>query len=355
MEVDCPQAARPPLLAADLLCGDDDCAICLDPFDDANPSQKTTCGHKFHFQCVLQWQERSNCCPLCWGLFNVEGEDVPTVARFPASPLQFGQRPPASTLNAVAANPLDLQAYLIDEQLSVLFGLHHVSPPHTSNALGHTGGRHSMTAHQSTSTHSASHHRFSRNRSRSYHIDASGDAASRGSEPTSPTQTNQARSPASPFSKLRTALTDVFDRSRRLRVRHRDHLQPQNQNEASSSRSPSQSPNQLYSPSTSSHSPSSCPITPTTQQTSSAIESASPLNLNVAPPRTQTLDEVHNAAGHDGSTEIETLLVFMNKHGQSNSDHDTDHDARHSSEDPTFDQPTTPASEVDAVSAPTGN
>ncbi|XP_058740739.1 E3 ubiquitin-protein ligase RHF2A-like [Vicia villosa] len=45
---------------------DDACSICLEEFNDNDPSTITFCRHEFHLQCVLEWCQRSSQCPMCW-------------------------------------------------------------------------------------------------------------------------------------------------------------------------------------------------------------------------------------------------------------------------------------------------
>eukprot|EP00299_Pterocystis_sp_00344_P009299 c3873_g1_i1.p1 GENE.c3873_g1_i1~~c3873_g1_i1.p1 ORF type:complete len:230 (+),score=34.55 c3873_g1_i1:232-921(+) len=52
----------------------------------------------FHYQCIISWQERSNCCPLCYTPFALDGEEIPVVARlpyqsYPAQPHQVSPEP----------------------------------------------------------------------------------------------------------------------------------------------------------------------------------------------------------------------------------------------------------------------
>eukprot|EP00301_Raphidiophrys_heterophryoidea_P004320 c11889_g1_i4.p1 GENE.c11889_g1_i4~~c11889_g1_i4.p1 ORF type:complete len:253 (-),score=30.85 c11889_g1_i4:364-1122(-) len=249
----------------------------------------------------------------------------------------------------------------MDAQLGTLFGLHQQAGRLPSSPSALPGARHTLVAHTSPSQIApTASNRSARNRSRSYHIDPSAEAPVTRLSESSPRSPTQARSPASPFSKLRNALTDVIDRSRRLRVRHRDHLQPQT--EASSSRSPSRSPNLPHSPTTSSQSPSSRPISPATQLGVSALEPATPLNLNASTtsfaPRTSDHSyDRHNHDHHDHDhsgpdAPNETILMFMNKRNQPDSDHDTDQDVMYSPDDLTLEQPTTSASEIEnSVSA----
>lgn len=44
---------------------EDDCAICLEEYDEENPKILTNCDHHFHLACILEWMERSDICPLC--------------------------------------------------------------------------------------------------------------------------------------------------------------------------------------------------------------------------------------------------------------------------------------------------
>lgn len=44
---------------------DDACCICLDPFTSDDPATITSCKHEYHLQCILDWSQRSNECPIC--------------------------------------------------------------------------------------------------------------------------------------------------------------------------------------------------------------------------------------------------------------------------------------------------
>mmetsp|Transcript_9064 Transcript_9064/g.18006 ORF Transcript_9064/g.18006 Transcript_9064/m.18006 type:complete len:145 (-) Transcript_9064:129-563(-) len=44
---------------------EDVCPTCLEMYDEENPRVVTACGHHFHMQCVYEWLERSNKCPVC--------------------------------------------------------------------------------------------------------------------------------------------------------------------------------------------------------------------------------------------------------------------------------------------------
>ena len=43
----------------------DDCVICLSPFDDEQDVRLLRCSHIFHAACIDEWLERSNSCPCC--------------------------------------------------------------------------------------------------------------------------------------------------------------------------------------------------------------------------------------------------------------------------------------------------
>eukprot|EP00730_Choanoeca_flexa_P012336 TRINITY_DN3_c0_g1_i1.p1 TRINITY_DN3_c0_g1~~TRINITY_DN3_c0_g1_i1.p1 ORF type:complete len:202 (+),score=16.71 TRINITY_DN3_c0_g1_i1:212-817(+) len=43
----------------------EECAICLEPFEQRKARQILPCGHEFHAGCAKQWISRHNSCPLC--------------------------------------------------------------------------------------------------------------------------------------------------------------------------------------------------------------------------------------------------------------------------------------------------
>lgn len=50
--------------------GDDECVICMEPFDETNPRMPTLCGcgennTYFHLPCLYQWIEKDSNCPTC--------------------------------------------------------------------------------------------------------------------------------------------------------------------------------------------------------------------------------------------------------------------------------------------------
>ncbi|WCJ23697.1 RING-H2 group F1A [Euphorbia peplus] len=44
---------------------EDACSICFEPFTSQNPSSVTSCKHEYHLQCILEWSQRSEACPIC--------------------------------------------------------------------------------------------------------------------------------------------------------------------------------------------------------------------------------------------------------------------------------------------------
>ncbi|GMH09385.1 hypothetical protein Nepgr_011226 [Nepenthes gracilis] len=41
------------------------CPTCLEGYDKENPKILTKCEHHFHLSCILEWEERSDLCPMC--------------------------------------------------------------------------------------------------------------------------------------------------------------------------------------------------------------------------------------------------------------------------------------------------
>ncbi|KAJ4956606.1 hypothetical protein NE237_013389 [Protea cynaroides] len=44
---------------------EDVCPTCLEEYDEENPRIITKCEHHFHLNCILEWMERSDTCPVC--------------------------------------------------------------------------------------------------------------------------------------------------------------------------------------------------------------------------------------------------------------------------------------------------
>ncbi|CAI5466225.1 unnamed protein product, partial [Closterium sp. Yama58-4] len=53
---------------------EDSCSICLDAFTESEPATLTVCNHEYHFQCVLEWAQRREECPMCWRKLALQDE-----------------------------------------------------------------------------------------------------------------------------------------------------------------------------------------------------------------------------------------------------------------------------------------
>ncbi|KVH97473.1 E3 ubiquitin-protein ligase At3g02290-like [Cynara cardunculus var. scolymus] len=51
---------------------DDECLICLEEYTSENPRITTKCLHDSHLSCILEWQQRSELCPVCAKLMEFE-------------------------------------------------------------------------------------------------------------------------------------------------------------------------------------------------------------------------------------------------------------------------------------------
>lgn len=58
------------------------CSICLDEFSDEDPAAETQCGHGYHLQCIMQWAQRSQECPLCFSELVLADEDMNSLLPF---------------------------------------------------------------------------------------------------------------------------------------------------------------------------------------------------------------------------------------------------------------------------------
>eukprot|EP00850_Spirogloea_muscicola_P011949 SM000076S21770 [mRNA] locus=s76:161980:165413:- [translate_table: standard] len=54
---------------------EDACSICLETFTVDEPSTLTTCNHEYHLQCILEWAQRSQECPMCWQPLSLRDAD----------------------------------------------------------------------------------------------------------------------------------------------------------------------------------------------------------------------------------------------------------------------------------------
>ena len=43
----------------------ENCTICFDPFKQGTSIFRTSCGHKFHVECLQKWLPVKQCCPQC--------------------------------------------------------------------------------------------------------------------------------------------------------------------------------------------------------------------------------------------------------------------------------------------------
>eukprot|EP01101_Sappina_pedata_P012176 TRINITY_DN8316_c0_g1_i1.p1 TRINITY_DN8316_c0_g1~~TRINITY_DN8316_c0_g1_i1.p1 ORF type:complete len:294 (+),score=75.82 TRINITY_DN8316_c0_g1_i1:261-1142(+) len=41
------------------------CIVCMEEFERTSKAKQLPCGHLFHFDCILEWLERHNTCPMC--------------------------------------------------------------------------------------------------------------------------------------------------------------------------------------------------------------------------------------------------------------------------------------------------
>jgi hypothetical protein len=58
------------------------CSICLDEFCDDDPIAETQCGHGYHLQCIMQWAQRSQECPLCFSQLSLADEEMNALLPF---------------------------------------------------------------------------------------------------------------------------------------------------------------------------------------------------------------------------------------------------------------------------------
>ncbi|KAK9135436.1 hypothetical protein Syun_014766 [Stephania yunnanensis] len=51
---------------------EDICSTCLDGYDMENPKILCKCKHHYHLPCILEWKERSNTCPICGKVLDID-------------------------------------------------------------------------------------------------------------------------------------------------------------------------------------------------------------------------------------------------------------------------------------------
>lgn len=61
------------LMAGDDYDDEDCCPTCLDVYTEDNPRIWTRCGHHFHMQCIYEWLERKETCPMCESHVDFDG------------------------------------------------------------------------------------------------------------------------------------------------------------------------------------------------------------------------------------------------------------------------------------------
>lgn len=54
---------------------EDSCSICLDSFTADEPCALTICSHQYHLQCILEWAQRSQECPMCFRVLQLQDRD----------------------------------------------------------------------------------------------------------------------------------------------------------------------------------------------------------------------------------------------------------------------------------------
>lgn len=52
---------------------EDVCATCLEQYTVQNPKTFTECGHHFHLQCIFEWLNRKETCPICETPMHIPG------------------------------------------------------------------------------------------------------------------------------------------------------------------------------------------------------------------------------------------------------------------------------------------
>ncbi|XP_044501236.1 probable E3 ubiquitin-protein ligase RHB1A isoform X2 [Mangifera indica] len=60
-----PRKSEVAKLNESIVAEEDTCPICLEEYDKENPKLFTKCKHHFHLSCILEWNERSDSCPIC--------------------------------------------------------------------------------------------------------------------------------------------------------------------------------------------------------------------------------------------------------------------------------------------------
>ena len=65
-------------------CGNDNCCICLEDFQDDEEIQLARCNHGYHVECLTNWMTVKNTCPVCQAVLRRElpDENTPLLTSF---------------------------------------------------------------------------------------------------------------------------------------------------------------------------------------------------------------------------------------------------------------------------------
>lgn len=84
------------------------CSICLDEFNDEDPIAETSCGHGYHLQCIMQWAQRSQECPLCFSQLVLADEDMNALLPFG----EYSSPQDEQAMSAMIAN-MEFETFLV--------------------------------------------------------------------------------------------------------------------------------------------------------------------------------------------------------------------------------------------------
>ncbi|KAK9908472.1 hypothetical protein WJX75_008453 [Coccomyxa subellipsoidea] len=119
---------------------EDVCSICLDEFTAEDPEQRTSCEHRYHLQCIMQWAQRSRECPMCFKALQLQDETLNEL-------LPFGEYVPPERLAASAPHfMVGLDAWELEHLLHRLAA---------ANTMGGLSARRDRRLHRSH-THASS-------------------------------------------------------------------------------------------------------------------------------------------------------------------------------------------------------
>ncbi|CAL8469325.1 g8866 [Coccomyxa elongata] len=113
---------------------EDVCSICLDEFTTEDPEQRTSCEHRYHLQCIMQWAQRSRECPMCFKALQLQDEAMNEL-------LPFGEYVPPERLAAAAPHfMVGLDAWELEHLLHRLAA---------ANTMGGVSARRDRRRHRS--------------------------------------------------------------------------------------------------------------------------------------------------------------------------------------------------------------